>query len=48
MSVVLDKDYLPSDKEPFMNDRQLAYFKTKLLNWKEDILRESKKVNTDA
>ncbi len=42
MSVVLDKDYVPSDKEPFMNDRQRSYFKRKLLNWKEDILRESK------
>jgi DnaK suppressor protein len=42
MSEVLDKDYAPSDKEPFMNERQLAYFRTKLLNWKDDILRESK------
>lgn len=25
-----------------MNDRQLEYFKKKLLNWKEDILRESR------
>lgn len=42
MTMALDKDYVPSEKEPFMNDRQLAYFKSKLLNWKEDILRESK------
>lgn len=42
MSVILEKDYVPSDKEPFMNERQLAYFRQKLLNWKEDILRESK------
>jgi len=34
--------YRPSDDEPFMSERQLAYFKTKLLAWKEDILRESK------
>ena len=33
--------YRPSDDEPFMNERQLEYFKQKLLNWKEDILRES-------
>ncbi len=42
MSMVLDKDYVPSDKESFMNERQRAFFKSKLLNWKEDILRESK------
>jgi DnaK suppressor protein len=35
-------DYRPSEGEPFMNDRQLEYFKQKLLNWKEDILRESR------
>ena len=39
---VLEKDYVPSEKEPFMNDKQVAYFRAKLLNWKEDIVRESK------
>lgn len=34
--------YRPTDDEPFMNERQVAYFKTKLLSWKDDILRESK------
>ncbi|KKC24480.1 RNA polymerase-binding protein DksA [Sphingomonas sp. SRS2] len=33
--------YTPSPDEPFMNDRQLAYFKAKLLMWKESILKES-------
>jgi DnaK suppressor protein len=33
--------YRPSADEPFMNERQLQYFKTKLLDWKESILRES-------
>ena len=33
--------YRPSPDEPFMNERQLAYFKVKLLNWKESILKES-------
>ena len=33
--------YRPSADEPFMNERQLEYFKTKLLDWKESILRES-------
>ncbi len=36
------KSYRPSDKEPFMNDRQRDYFRAKLLAWKEEILRESK------
>jgi len=38
----LDIDYRPSDKEPFMNERQKAYFQRKLEGWKADILRESK------
>jgi DnaK suppressor protein len=39
--VDLDGGYRPSPDEPFMNDRQLAYFKSKLLGWKEAILKES-------
>lgn len=42
MSDVLDASYKPSDDEPFMNERQVAYFRLKLQNWKEDILKESK------
>jgi DnaK suppressor protein len=41
MSNVMD-EYRPSDQEPFMNERQIEYFRTKLHAWKEDILRESK------
>jgi DnaK suppressor protein len=33
--------YRPSADEPFMNDRQLDYFRKKLLDWKDAILRES-------
>ena len=33
--------YRPSADEPFMCERQQAYFRAKLLNWKEAILRES-------
>jgi len=36
------KTYRPSDKEPFMNERQREYFRIKLLVWREDILREAK------
>jgi DnaK suppressor protein len=35
-------DYRPSEDEEFMNDRQKEYFRRKLMDWKNDILRESK------
>ena len=38
----LDRDYRPSPDEPFMGPRQQAYFRRKLLDWKDSILRESK------
>lgn len=34
--------YRPTDKEPFMNERQRDYFRKKLLGWRENILREAK------
>ena len=37
----LPEGYAPSDDEEFMNTLQLAYFRGKLLEWREDILRES-------
>jgi len=39
-------NYRPSEDEPFMNERQLEYFKQKLLDWKDDILRESRETLT--
>jgi len=36
----LDPDYRPSASEPFMTDRQLAYFRNKLIVWKANLLRE--------
>ena len=35
-------DYRPSDDEPFMNDNQVAYFRHKLLSWKDDWMSDSK------
>ncbi len=35
-------DYVPSENEPFMNERQRDYFRRKLTAWREDILRESR------
>src|ERR1700749_5190610 len=37
-----DKLYRPTDREPFMNERQREYFRLKLLDWREDILKEAK------
>ena len=36
------KSYRPTEKEPFMNERQREYFRARLLTWKEDILKEAK------
>src|SRR6201996_8524990 len=40
--LVDEKNYRPSEDEEFMSERQREYFKLKLLNWKEDLLRESR------
>jgi len=40
--ILTDIDYRPSPDEPFMNERQLEYFRKKLQAWKESILAESK------
>src|SRR4051812_27366764 len=34
--------YRPTDKEPFMNERQRDYFRARLLDWKDDIIRETR------
>jgi DnaK suppressor protein len=34
--------YRPTDREPFMSERQREYFRAKLLDWREDILKEAK------
>ena len=42
MNGAADLDYVPTDDEPFMNERQKAYFRSKLVGWKSDILREAR------
>lgn len=42
MSEVTDREYVPSEDEPFMNERQKAYFRAKLISWKNEILREAR------
>ncbi len=39
--VFLPEDYRPAETEPFMNERQLEYFRRKLLNWKAELLEQS-------
>ncbi|PYE83980.1 RNA polymerase-binding protein DksA [Pseudoroseicyclus aestuarii] len=40
--IFLPDDYRPAEDEPFMNDRQLEYFRRKLLSWKDDLLSDSR------
>lgn len=37
----LPDDYRPAENEPFMNDRQLEYFRRKLMTWKQELLDQS-------
>ena len=41
MSNVIFNSYRPSEDEPYMNETQREYFRRKLLNWREEILRGS-------
>jgi DnaK suppressor protein len=38
----LDPDYIPSDTEEFMNEKQLRYFELQLHRWRNEILEESR------
>ena len=39
---VFSEDYRPVKGESFMNDRQLEFFRRKLVNWKNDLVSDSK------
>ena len=39
--VFLPDDYRPAEDEPFMNERQLEYFRRKLLVWKQELQEQS-------
>ena len=41
MTIDIPEDYRPSEDEPYMNPRQLEYFRRKLLRWREEIVRGS-------
>ncbi|ETW12555.1 dnaK suppressor protein [Roseivivax marinus] len=38
----LPDDYRPAEDEPFMNERQLEYFRRKLIMWRNDLLADSR------
>ncbi len=38
----IEEGYQPSDSETFMNERQREFFRRKLLEWKDQILRASR------
>jgi DnaK suppressor protein len=38
----IEPDYIPTDAEPFMNERQLQFFEKQLNDWKNEILEESR------
>jgi DnaK suppressor protein len=40
--VFLSDDYSPAANEPFMNDKQLEYFRRKLNTWKQELLAGSR------
>ena len=37
----IPKNYKPTQKEKFMNAKMKEYFKRKLMNWKNELLKES-------
>ena len=39
--VTLPANYFPGEREPFMNPKQREYFRRKLLEWRDDILKET-------
>ena len=40
-TTLIAEDYVPSETESFMSERQRDYFRRKLQRWKSDILREA-------
>ncbi len=40
--IELPEGYRPGEDEPFMSERQLAYFRARLLRWKADLAAESR------
>jgi len=41
-TVKLPKGYTPSEKEEYMNPNQVEYFRLKLINWRDELVEESR------
>jgi len=41
-SIILPEGYRPSEGEPFMSERHKVYFRNKLVDWKEEIVRQNR------
>lgn len=41
LDIDLEPSYVPSDDEPFMNEKQLKFFERQLMDWKNSILAEA-------
>jgi len=41
MMISLPPDYIPTDDEVFMNPVQVEFFRSKLLRWRSELLREA-------
>ena len=39
----MPKKYIPNEKEKYMNAKQMAYFKTRLLEWRNEIIESNNK-----
>jgi DnaK suppressor protein len=42
MTTKLPAGYKPTEKEEYMSSKQLEYFRQKLMNWRKDLLEESR------
>ncbi|MEM0899134.1 MAG: RNA polymerase-binding protein DksA [Pseudomonadota bacterium] len=42
MSAQIEVEYSPSEDEEFMNPKMRAYFRGKLIGWRDEILREAR------
>lgn len=45
--ITLPPDYKPSQKEEYMNENQLEYFRQKLIKWREELVKESESTLQD-
>ncbi len=46
LSDVFEGGYRPSDDETFMSERHRSYFRRKLIDWRDELLRESRETLT--